>query len=279
MRLTSIQLHIVFEFAILMYDKEKENTHMDIWKPSNRILAGTTLKDETKPCDGSMALHTNQPHKEIMSNRLAIANQLQIPLQQWCLLNQTHTNRIKKITKEDLGKGAYDNASAIHGYDALYTREKQILIGVFHADCLGILLYEPIQGIICAIHSGWKGTATGMVTNSIEHLIQKEHCDPTKMFAYVSMGIQKQSFEVGNDVLEQMKHVPLNISSYIQPLHPGKYLFDHSNFVIALLQNQNIPTSQIIWNSLDTFQETNFCFSYRRNKTLGRHLSFIYQKY
>ena len=50
--------------------------------------------------------------------------------------------------------------------DAVYTTEPNILIGVFTADCLGILVVDETTPCICAIHSGWKGTTLEITKNA-----------------------------------------------------------------------------------------------------------------
>lgn len=57
--------------------------------------------------------------------------------------------------------------------DAVYTTEPNILIGVFTADCLGILVVDETTPCICAIHSGWKGTTLEITKKCLSELIEK----------------------------------------------------------------------------------------------------------
>lgn len=65
-----------------------------------------------------------------------------MPLENWVLPWQKHTDRIVRVTHEDILKGAFDKNTSIMDTDGLYTTEKDLLIGVFTADCLGILLAD-----------------------------------------------------------------------------------------------------------------------------------------
>lgn len=46
----------------------------------------------------------------------------------------------------------------LDGYDALVTDRPGIAIGARTADCIPVLMYDPVHRAIAAVHSGWKGT-------------------------------------------------------------------------------------------------------------------------
>ena len=71
------------------------------------------------------------------------------------LSKQVHEDNIRLVTESDCGKGLFrqrDYASV----DAMICREKHIPLVVFSADCGTILLYDPVQEAIGAVHAGWR---------------------------------------------------------------------------------------------------------------------------
>ena len=42
--------------------------------------------------------------------------------------------------------------------DAIITNKKNVAIGVFTADCVPVIAVNEVDGVIAAIHSGWRGT-------------------------------------------------------------------------------------------------------------------------
>ena len=61
-------------------------------------------------------------------------------------LNQTHSDKI------------FDYDGINHNGDAIITNKKQVLIGVFTADCVPVIIYDRKKLVVAAVHSGWKGT-------------------------------------------------------------------------------------------------------------------------
>src|SRR4051812_31935286 len=54
--------------------------------------------------------------------------------------------------------------------DALTTNEPGILLGVKTADCVPVLLADPMTGGCAAIHAGWRGTVSSIVPRSLERM-------------------------------------------------------------------------------------------------------------
>ena len=48
--------------------------------------------------------------------------------------------------------------------DAILTNKRKICIGILTADCVPTLIYDPVKGIIGAIHSGWRGAFKGIIS-------------------------------------------------------------------------------------------------------------------
>ncbi|MEI3147658.1 MAG: laccase domain-containing protein [Merdibacter sp.] len=97
-----------------------------------------TLRDCTAPLCGSMALHTGEEAGAVMENRRRLSEET-LPLSRWCCAMQTHSANAYAVTAEDAGRGALTIDDAIPACDALYTRERGVLIGVFTADCVPLL--------------------------------------------------------------------------------------------------------------------------------------------
>lgn len=245
------------------------------WKPSVDIIAGTTLRDESRAENNDMALHTKHDVHAVIENRKALSKQLGISLSQWVFAQQTHSDHICKISKEDAGRGALTYLEGIPDCDALYTRESGIAIGVFHADCVPVLLYDPITQIICAIHSGWLGTTKEITAKCIQHLIQEEGVNPSDIQAYIGPAIALHSFEVGMDVIEKIKAMSFDTSPFIIARDHAFAYVDNKGLNAQMLMNAGVLKEHIRINPNDTFMKNDALFSYRRDHDCGRHLSFI----
>ena len=248
------------------------------WSPASHIIAGTTLRDETIHEQNNMALHVGGNLDLIVENRKQLSEQLDMDIQQWVFSRQTHSDHIYEVTKEDMGKGSIDASTAIQDCDALYTKEANIGIGVFHADCVALLLYDPATNIICAIHSGWQGTIKEITRKTMEHLIEKEGVNPANVKAYIGPAIAFHSFEVGNDVVEKVKAMSFDTSPFIVYRNEEKSYVDNKGLNAQMLLHAGVLKENIRINPNDTFMKNDAFFSYRRDPQCGRHLSYIVRK-
>lgn len=245
------------------------------WIHNNRLHAGTTLRDLRQLENNNMALHTGGKREDIIINRKRLSEDIGIDISQWVFAQQTHSDHIYKVELQDAGKGAFLQTDGIPDCDALYTKEKNIAIGVFHADCVPILLYDPFSEIICAIHSGWLGTTKEITRKALEHLIQAEGVNPANMKAYIGPAISYESFEVGMDVIEKVKNMSFDTAAFITYASNDKAYVNTKGLNAAMLEACGISKDNITINLNDTFMKNDALFSYRRNHACGRHLSYI----
>lgn len=243
----------------------------------NEIVFGaTTLKDINAPEQNNLALHVCIDPNEVMKNRYELEKET-ISLDHWVLPWQKHTANIQRVYASDHAKGAYDKQSSIMNVDAIYTTDPNTLIGVFTADCVGILLVDETTPCICAIHSGWKGTVQAITDKTVKELLDKNLIHTASTKAYFSPSILWDSLEVGMEVVDQLRTLPFDIEPFIRQISDEKAYIDNQGINVQMLKNRGI---QFIYpSSFDTKKELKTCFSYRNNKKTGEHFTFGYIKY
>lgn len=226
-----------------------------------------------------MALHVCQDPKAVMENR-RILEQQTLPLQHWALPWQKHTDHIRRITALDRGAGALDRRTSIMDVDAVWTTDPDTLIGVFTADCVGLLVADPAIPVIACIHSGWKGTAQAITAKTMDVLIREAGLDPHRTQAWFSPSILQNSLEVGMEVIEAMeplKEQGLDVDRFWykspDPDSDRAYL-DNQGLNAAMLMAAGVPEENIHLSTLDT-KTSPECFSYRNEgKKTGEHFTF-----
>jgi len=80
------------------------------------------------------------------------------------VLEQIHS--INVVIPDELHLG---DVEILEEADGVVTRERGVLLTVRVADCIPILFFDPIAGIIGAAHNGWRGS----VKNLMKHIIEK----------------------------------------------------------------------------------------------------------
>jgi YfiH family protein len=83
--------------------------------------------------------------------------------------------------------------------DALITTTPDLWISIRTADCLPILIADPSARIVAAVHAGWRGTAAGIVSHTVQQMVALG-AEPSSLVAAIGPGIAYCCFEVGPEV-------------------------------------------------------------------------------
>lgn len=83
-------------------------------------------------------------------------------------LRQVHSSRVVIAGPSDLGRGLAPGAPMAEQADALITVEPGLALVVLAADCVPVLLWDPVRGAAGAVHAGWRGTVAGIAARAVE---------------------------------------------------------------------------------------------------------------
>lgn len=141
--------------------------------------------------------------REALANRRLLAQAVGFEMERLTLGEQTHSTHVAMVRSADMGKGGSDDLSRIPDTDALVTGEKGICLMVLTADCVPILLYDPVCRVIAAVHAGWKGTVGKIVCRTVETMRMTWGCRSENILAAIAPSIGVCCFEVGEEVAER----------------------------------------------------------------------------
>ena len=250
-----------------------------IIRDNSIYVAGSTLKVNNEKESFNMGLHACISKNEVIENRKQFAHDFNIDVNHCVFAKQTHSDHLVKVTKNDCGKGVFDYESAIDDTDALYTKEKGICLGVFHADCVPILMADPISGLVCAIHAGWQGSVKEITRKTIAYLKENENVDPRNLKVYIGPSITQSNFEVGPEVIEKVKNMSFDTSStYYFNENINKGYVDNKELNRLQCIHEGVLMKNITVDKNCTYANAENFFSYRKDKNCGRHMSFIMLK-
>lgn len=87
--------------------------------------------------------------------------------------------------------------------DAIFTDNPEITLFMRFADCVPILLFDPVKIIVGIIHAGWKGTVDNIVGNAIDTIQDKYQVNPGNLIAGIGPSIGPDHYIVGDEVRAQ----------------------------------------------------------------------------
>lgn len=244
------------------------------WNCFNEIEAYTTTAYEHNHIL-DMSYNNSLSHQIVYQNRLDLAKELHTDLNHMVATFQQHTTNFKEVTLKDGGRGMLSRDDAFIGYDAMYTKDKDLWLWTFHADCCPVLLYCRDQHIVSAIHSGWKGTVGEIVGKVAHHLISQENCSPQEIYAYIGPSINQENFEAKDDIIDLVKKMSFDTSSFYIKKEDGAYLLDSKGLIQQQLLELGVPQNNITISPYCTIKDEDLFFSYRRNKSPHRNITLI----
>jgi YfiH family protein len=250
---------------------------VNLYQTPPQILVGITLADPAEPEAGNMALHVCENTGNIIKNRRKLAVFLNCGPDSFVCSQQTHSANFYKVTSADRRRGSITTDDAIPETDALYTFEADIMLCCFTADCVPLILYDEKSGLIGTIHSGWEGTVKEITPKVLKHLIDEEHCSAADIKIILGPALSSMNFEVDRDVSERFEALGYATEFITYDEHSAKYHIDNRLTVKRQCELAGILSENILTDEIDTFTNPD-CFSYRRDKSCGRHLSFIMKR-
>jgi purine-nucleoside/S-methyl-5'-thioadenosine phosphorylase / adenosine deaminase len=112
---------------------------------------------------------------------------------------QTHSTERRFIETEDEARGPQPAC------DAMTTNLTNALLAIQTADCLPILIADPVSGAMAAIHAGWRGTAGRITERTVADLMLAHGANPRNAIAALGPTACAECYEVGEDVIERYK--------------------------------------------------------------------------
>jgi len=109
---------------------------------------------------------------------------------------------IKSLQEEGATLDSDEARERLQSVDALVTNLPETPIGVRTADCVPVLLYDPENKVVAAIHCGWRGTVQKLSQKTISVMRERFSTDPAKLFAAIGPSISVDAFQVGEEVVK-----------------------------------------------------------------------------
>ena len=201
----------------------------------------------------------------------ALAEALGAPDAEVVRLTQVHGARVLTIEESPrerrntlLGEG-----------DAVITCHSNVLLAVASADCVPIVLVDPVSGWVAAVHAGWRGTAARVLDAALDAL-EARGVSLRNLSAAFGPSIARNRYEVGSEVVEAL------LAAYggfpagaVRPGAGGKAFVDVAAFNVAALRTRGIRAERTTAPELCTHATPDLP-SWRRDGTAtGRILTGI----
>ncbi|MPM35945.1 Polyphenol oxidase [bioreactor metagenome] len=114
---------------------------------------------------------------------------------------QTHGDNIAVVSHTDIGKGHALYDQSIKATDALITNIPKIPLMLFYADCVPVLIADPVRNVIAVSHAGWKGTVAKIAQKTVLKMASQFQTNPSDCLVGIGPSIGSCCYEVDQTVV------------------------------------------------------------------------------
>lgn len=183
---------------------------------------------------------------------------------------QVHGTTVESVTDNVCG-------TRIAGADALFYQDTAsshtVVLGIRTADCIPVLLYDPENLLIAAVHSGWRGTLGEITTNVITEF-EKKGSPASRIHCVIGPHIRSCCYSVPGE------RATLFTSAYgnntVKSTSHQQFL-DLTAVVYQQLKSKGVQAQHIRDDQHCTSCSIERYYSYRKDskETFGEMLGFI----
>lgn len=164
-----------------------------------------------------------------------------------------------------------DKAGYVGESDALITNNFGLGLVITTADCSAIFIFDRVNKVIAAVHSGWRGTSQKILEKTLISLRTKFNSSANDLIVFMAPSISQKNYEVGEEVA-------LQFDKKFLLEHERKVYLDVASANYDMLLDFGIPSTQIERSDLCSYGNE-FLHSYRRDgHKSGRALGIIAMK-
>lgn len=192
----------------------------------------------------NLGMNRGDDKEKVIKNWDLFLEACEIPEREFVCGCQVHKNNVHIASEADL-RPAYGPGELIEA-DGYVTDKSLVPLSVFTADCVPILLEDSVNGVIGAVHSGWRSTVADIEGEAVKKMLSLGS-DPVNIMVAIGPAIDRCCFEVGPEVIEAVESlIGVNeTTSLYTAKENGKYMLDLRGVVFKRFTQLGVPSQNI----------------------------------
>jgi polyphenol oxidase len=202
----------------------------------------------------NLSLSVGDDPARVLENRRRLAAALGARPGDFVFARQVHGAGVRVVGAADRGSGAFTLDDAIPDTDALVTASPGVVLAILTADCVPIVLHDPVARVLACVHAGWRGTVARVAAAAVAAMTSLGS-RPSDMIAGLGPAAAPARYQVGPDVYHAVTQAfgPAS-AAFIRPdpATPGRWLLDLWTANRQALREAGLPDPQIHVTDLPT---------------------------
>jgi YfiH family protein len=129
--------------------------------------------------------------------------------------------------------------------DALVTADPEVTLAMRFADCVPILLYDPVIRAAGIAHAGWRGTLVDIAGRTVSAMQRVFGTEPADLLAGIGPSICADHYEIGQEVAAQVAQAFGKEASRMIRVADGRTSFDLWTANRLLLESAGVGVVEI----------------------------------
>jgi hypothetical protein len=199
----------------------------------------------------NLSLSVGDDPASVLENRRRLAVGFGARPADFVFAGQVHGVGVRIVGGADRGSGASSLADVIADTDALVTRSPGVVLAILTADCVPIVLHDPVAGVLACVHAGWRGTVARVSAAAVAAM-QTLGSRPADVIAGIGPAIPATRYQVGPDVQHAVTQA-FGAAPFIQPdAVPDRWRLDLWAANRFVLTEAGVPAPQIHTTDIPT---------------------------
>lgn len=220
----------------------------------------------------NLGYHVGDCPEDVTANRKIFCEAVGAEAAQVIALQQIHGDVVAVVDEGQCGQGAFAWEGALTGTDAVVTAANGVPLLLLVADCVPVLLFDPVRRVLALAHAGWKGTVAGIAAASLQVMRERFGTKAEDCLAALGPSIGQCCYPVGENVL---KKLPANLPVGLLRSEKGEQRLDLRGLNAWLLSEAGIPQQQISDSGVCTCCQKELFFSHRGDKGQSGRLGLL----
>ncbi len=153
----------------------------------------------------NVGLHVGDDPERVVENRRRVCEALGVEFDRLTLGRQVHGDVVRVVRPEEAGRGRADFEDGLPQTDGMIVHGPGVAVGVFVADCVPLLLYDPERHLAAAVHAGWRGTAAGIAAKAVRCLAEHFGTAPGDLVVGMGPAVGPCCYQVSERVAQAVR--------------------------------------------------------------------------
>jgi polyphenol oxidase len=195
----------------------------------------------------NLSLSVGDDPARVLENRRRLAAALGANPADFVFARQVHGAGVRIVGPADRGSGAFTLDDAVPDTDALVTASPDVVLAILTADCVPIVLHDPVAGVLACVHAGWRGTVARIPAAAVAAM-RSLGSRPSDILAGVGPAAHPARYQVGPDVQGAVtQSFGPAAATFLRPdpAAPGRWLLDLWSATRHALREAGLPDPHI----------------------------------